>query len=186
MSWWRLWPRKWGRGEGQSHCSWGWEGQRISPKCSIRFTFLLLSIIFCHIMCCIYVSCVYICCVCARFVIARLLYQNLSIIWSFILENEPIYQDVGIAVVNWLTHPSIPEWRVGDNYYAIWCQSQKLGIIQRFFPVLTRCEYIIHKFFFLATPQSMQILVPQPGIEPMPPAVEAWSLNHWTAREVPP
>ena len=29
------------------------------------------------------------------------------------------------------------------------------------------------------------ILVPQPGIEPAPPAVEAQSLNHWTAREVP-
>ena len=29
------------------------------------------------------------------------------------------------------------------------------------------------------------ILVPQPGIEPTPLAVEAWSLNHWTAREVP-
>ena len=28
-------------------------------------------------------------------------------------------------------------------------------------------------------------LVPQPGIELMPPALEAWSLNHWTAREVP-
>ena len=29
------------------------------------------------------------------------------------------------------------------------------------------------------------ILVPRPGIKPTPPAVEARSLNHWTAREVP-
>ena len=29
------------------------------------------------------------------------------------------------------------------------------------------------------------ILVPQPGIEPMPPALKVWSLNHWTAGEVP-
>ena len=28
------------------------------------------------------------------------------------------------------------------------------------------------------------ILVPQPGIKPTPPALAAWSLNHWTAREV--
>ena len=28
------------------------------------------------------------------------------------------------------------------------------------------------------------ILVPRPGIEPSPPAVEAQSPNHWTAREV--
>ena len=27
--------------------------------------------------------------------------------------------------------------------------------------------------------------VPLPGIEPAPPALEAWSLNHWTARELP-
>ena len=29
------------------------------------------------------------------------------------------------------------------------------------------------------------ILVPLPGIKPIPPAVEAQSPNHWTAREVP-
>ena len=29
------------------------------------------------------------------------------------------------------------------------------------------------------------LLVPQPGIEPVPPAVETWSLKHWMAREVP-
>ena len=26
---------------------------------------------------------------------------------------------------------------------------------------------------------------PQPGIKPVPSAVEAWSLNHWTTREFP-
>ena len=29
------------------------------------------------------------------------------------------------------------------------------------------------------------ILVPPPGIEPVPPRVEAQSPNHWTTREVP-
>ena len=29
------------------------------------------------------------------------------------------------------------------------------------------------------------ILVPRPGIRPIPPALEAQSLNHWTAREIP-
>ena len=33
-------------------------------------------------------------------------------------------------------------------------------------------------FYFLAIPCNK-------WIEPMPPAVEAWGLNHWTAREVP-
>ena len=31
----------------------------------------------------------------------------------------------------------------------------------------------------------MWYLVPQPGIEPRPPALGAWSLTHWTTREVP-
>ena len=29
------------------------------------------------------------------------------------------------------------------------------------------------------------ILFPQPGIEPMPPALEAESLDHWTSRNDP-
>ena len=30
-----------------------------------------------------------------------------------------------------------------------------------------------------------RILLPQSGIELVPPAVEAWCFNHWTAKEVP-
>ena len=30
------------------------------------------------------------------------------------------------------------------------------------------------------------LLVPWPGIEPGPPALRAWSVSHWTTREVPP
>ena len=37
----------------------------------------------------------------------------------------------------------------------------------------------------IATLQGMWDLRSPPGMEPMPPAVEARSLNHWTAREVP-
>ena len=40
-------------------------------------------------------------------------------------------------------------------------------------------------FFFLLCHRACRILVPQPGIKPMPSAVEAQSLNHWTIREVP-
>ena len=40
--------------------------------------------------------------------------------------------------------------------------------------------------FFGRTEGLWGILVPQPGIEPMLPAVEARSPNHWTTREVPP
>ena len=39
-------------------------------------------------------------------------------------------------------------------------------------------------FFFLAVPAQCAGL-PWPGMEPMAPVVEGWSLNHWTIREVP-
>ena len=29
------------------------------------------------------------------------------------------------------------------------------------------------------------ILLSQPGVEPASPALDVWSLNHWTTREVP-
>ena len=42
-------------------------------------------------------------------------------------------------------------------------------------------------FFFLFCPHHLAcgILVPQPGIEPVPPAGKVQHLNHWTTREVP-
>ena len=44
--------------------------------------------------------------------------------------------------------------------------------------------FIIFLFIWLC-PVACGILVPQPGIKPAPPALEVWSLNHWTTREVP-
>ena len=43
-----------------------------------------------------------------------------------------------------------------------------------------------HEFlsFFWPHHEACRILAPGPGIEPMPSAVEAWSPNHWTTREV--
>ena len=49
-------------------------------------------------------------------------------------------------------------------------------------PYRTPCSppFFSFLFFFFC-----RILVPQPGIEPTPLAVKAWSPNHWTAREFP-
>ena len=40
-------------------------------------------------------------------------------------------------------------------------------------------------FFFFCHTTACRVLVPPSGIEPLHPAVEARSPNHWTAREVP-
>ena len=34
--------------------------------------------------------------------------------------------------------------------------------------------------------EACGFFVPRPGIEPVSPAVAAWSPNHWTTREIPP
>ena len=40
-------------------------------------------------------------------------------------------------------------------------------------------------FFFWLSYAASRILVPWPGIEPGPPAVDMQSPNHWTAKEIP-
>ena len=56
--------------------------------------------------------------------------------------------------------------------------------------VWSNAEYV-HLFFcplflyFWLQCVAGRILVLQQGVIPMPPAVKAWSLNHWTTREVP-
>ena len=45
----------------------------------------------------------------------------------------------------------------------------------------------VFRVFFFFWPHSVacKILVPQPGVEPVPPALGKQSLRHWTIREVP-
>ena len=45
--------------------------------------------------------------------------------------------------------------------------------------------FLFFLFLFWLCGTACGILVPQPRIKPAPPAVEAWTLNHWSAREVP-
>lgn len=44
--------------------------------------------------------------------------------------------------------------------------------------------FVVFKTFWLYH-VACRILVLEAGIEPVPPAVVVWSLNSWTAREVP-
>ena len=46
-------------------------------------------------------------------------------------------------------------------------------------------DYLFIGFVSAVQPRmACGILVPRPGIDPAHSAVEAWSLNHWTAREL--
>ena len=44
--------------------------------------------------------------------------------------------------------------------------------------------YLFFNFIFWLPCRACGILVPKPGIEPMLPAVESQSLNHWTLPEI--
>ena len=44
--------------------------------------------------------------------------------------------------------------------------------------------FLIFLFIYLAS-CGMWDFVSRPGMEPVPPALEAWNLNHWTTREIP-
>ena len=50
---------------------------------------------------------------------------------------------------------------------------------------LFRVHHFFSKSFYSFGRKACGILRPQPEIEPTPPALEAWSLNPWTTREVP-
>ena len=65
-------------------------------------------------------------------------------------------------------------WQVGFNPLA-GCSLLTLALDQWVF------------FFFLLVMMhaACGILVARPGMEPMPPEVEVWSLNYWTIRAVP-
>ena len=77
------------------------------------------------------------------------------------------------------------------------CISSLLMCVQIFCPFFSPCLglyffppgilalfSIFPLFCFWLCHTACRILVPQPGIKPAPPALEAWSLNHWTTREV--
>ena len=45
-------------------------------------------------------------------------------------------------------------------------------------------HFLFDFFLWGGCPTAYGILVPCPGIEPTPPGLGAWTLNHWTPREV--
>ena len=86
-------------------------------------------------------------------------------------EGPPVLGSVLLGAL--LFHPSQPSFpRAGVSLgFFAWDPLRRVG------PLLFVCLWPHHA--------ACRILVPWPGIEPVPPAVEAWSLNHWASREVP-
>ena len=68
--------------------------------------------------------------------------------------------------------------------YMIDILVHSMGYLFAFLKVSFYLFLFIYFYLFRPCHVACRILVPLPGIEPMPPAVEARILNHWTTREV--
>ena len=75
------------------------------------------------------------------------------------------------------TQTCIAAWTVSLPISFCFCSSSFSSFF--FFFFFPSSSFWLHGMWYL-------ILVLVPGMEPVPPALEAWSLNHSTTREVPP
>ena len=90
-----------------------------------------------------------------------------------------------IYITSLLSLPPIP-----PSYSFRSSQSARLGSLRKLLTEKDTCNPIFTLFMFLnllfwLSCGVSRILFPWPGIKPVPPAVEAQSLNHWTTRKVP-
>ena len=76
------------------------------------------------------------------------------------------------------------QWRLKVSIYMRKCAYMLHSLLERLVFFLSVFYFLIF-FLFWPCHVACGILVPWPGIEPGPPAVEVWSPNHWTTREFP-
>ena len=93
------------------------------------------------------------------------------------MENEAPVLGFGIAILS-------QDWPL---HRILLCGVSACNLVSECCCWDSRTFLITFFFFFLfwLHPAAYGILVPQPGMEPNPPALGAWSLNHWTTRKIP-
>ena len=77
---------------------------------------------------------------------------------------------------------SVDGW-IGNSNLVPYHRQEKLCCTHIIPLKLTLVQLVL--FFFGCAIQLAGILAPRPGVEPVPPAVEARSPNHWAAKEFP-
>ena len=85
----------------------------------------------------------------------------------------PLPEVLSPQITTWPT-PSLPPGVSSSSFFFL-----KYCFVAQFF------KNLFIYIFSWPCHAACGILVPQPGNEPAPPALEAWSLNHWTAGQVP-
>ena len=122
------------------------------------------------------------------------------------LPGSPVHEILQARILEWVSMPFsrgysfaeyykyVNHWvhhaNVDNNIFVVYIYSvyylldivvSTLHFLLHFIPPVT----LYGSFFFsLLHHEACGILVPQLGVETVPPALEVWSLNHWTTREV--
>lgn len=98
----------------------------------------------------------------------------------------PIEQTVfGFSYAVCVHRPPVTVWSWTNNLSSCIFSvcTYKMGIMK--VPTTDSWEIFFLTFLFWTHHEACGILVPQPGVEPRPPAVKSLSPNPWTAREFP-
>ena len=114
----------------------------------------------------------------------------LSLMASLVLQmvkNVPAMQEMGF--VRFQSRALAGKLLLAGQIWSIasFCMTPKFRMILIFFLLTFTFWGGMGGFFpdFIYLSVACRLLVPWPGIEPVPLAVVSWSLNHWTVREAP-
>ena len=127
--------------------------------------------------------------------------SNFLTTWSMILAFHPVpgmppqLQDYFLEIQSLLLESILgSSWFISvtsvlPSSPAFWsqacCMQTSPYQCQQTYPHPQPCTTLpIPRYFIWLYEMACEILLPQPGIEPVPPAGEVRSLNHWTTREV--
>ena len=91
--------------------------------------------------------------------------------------------NLGLLHCRWILYDLSHIVNISQKHWKLF-SVKKENLIPTQLPKATIWFLYFGFFFFLAMLHRIWESSFQPGIEPMPLAVKAWSLNHWTARKV--
>ena len=96
--------------------------------------------------------------------------------------DDPCASPLGSAWVI-IQDETVREWLCVPKCLCVHLDPARRGL-RNTGAALSHLEYRLFFFFFWPHLAACKILVPWPGIKPVPPAVETQNHNHWTTREV--
>ena len=108
-------------------------------------------------------------------------FPNIMLQWTMVSRSHFLTLRLKVWLAPEVSPPHPPVHAHPYTYKIVWPRF--------FFPLpnvhVSYLSFTVLCFLFCFGCEACGILVPQPGIEPMPPCSGSTGLNHWTAREVP-